>query len=361
MVDDIIARTGRSINDGSPESSPNGEVGSQPSHPGFEHQLAENAVRLLDLVEAMVMSSPRLTENAAIRATGEHFYPLLRASFEGAHKGVQLIIQDDVGVGVALYAGDLDEAGDKLDTQVLRKTLRFDWSAARTVLFEAHELAEEARRWITNSGDRRDLLGLLFGIVSQLHATIARENRQCPDDQDEGVAPTPRMQSDIEIIQRQLSNAREQFDRDTQRAAQFRYARGIALGAGLMFLVCAGLAGIFAAQQIRAINGIGLAAGSVGACVSVLQRMTKGTLDLNTQAGHKMIVAFGALRPLVGGIFGLVTFFVIRAELVSVFVLPKGTGTALAYVAVFAFVAGFNERFFQDMLANASNARSEPA
>jgi hypothetical protein len=88
--------------------------------------------------------------------------------------------------------------------------------------------------------------------------------------------------------------------------------------------------------------------------------MTKGTLDLNAQAGHKMIVAFGALRPFVGGIFGLVTFCVIRAELISVFVLPKATGTALAYVAVFAFVAGFNERFFQDMLANASNARAEP-
>jgi hypothetical protein len=40
-------------------------------------------------------------------------------------------------------------------------------------------------------------------------------------------------------------------------------------------------------------------------------------------------------------------------------VLPKATGTALAYVAVFTFVAGFNERFFQDMLANASNARPE--
>ncbi len=52
-------------------------------------------------------------------------------------------------------------------------------------------------------------------------------------------------------------------------------------------------------------------------------------------------------------------YLVIRAELISIFVLPKHTGAALAYVGVFAFVAGFNERFAQDVLANASNTRRD--
>jgi hypothetical protein len=294
------------------------------------------------------------------RKTGEDFYPLLLDAYRKKHKGVQLIIQEGAGVAVALHVAGEDEDGNKLDWAVLRRTLRFDWSAARTIMIEAHELGEEARRWIANPSEQRDLLGFLFRIVSQIQATIARENRLCQPDQDESTPPTERMETDVEIVGRQLTAARDQFDRDTQRAAQFRYARGIALGSSVMTLLCLVIAGIFAWQHISAINGVGLAAGAVGACVSVLQRMTNGTLDLNAQAGHRMILAFGALRPFVGGIFGLVTFFVIRAELISVFVLPKATGSALAYVAVFAFVAGFNERFFQDMLANASNARTEP-
>jgi hypothetical protein len=354
------------MTDGSPtyaqaEASANG--GDQttkpaPSHAPFQSLLDSNSVRLINLVEAKIMSSPHLTADPDKRAIGEHYFPLLLTAFHQRHKGVQVAVQEDVGVGAALHNGDEDEEGDRLNTAVIRRTMRFDWSTPRSLLYETHELAEEARRWITNPRERRDLLGLLFGIVCQAQVTIARENRQCPDGQDESAPPTDRIETDVEIIRRQLAAARKQFERDAERAAQFRYARGIALGSGLMVTLCLVIAGIFAAEHIQAINAVGLAAGAVGACVSVLQRMTKGTLDLNAQAGHKMILAFGALRPFVGGIFGLVTFFVIRAELISVFVLPKGTGSALAYVAVFAFVAGFNERFFQDMLANASNSRS---
>lgn len=349
-----------SANDHRPMASPSAVKLDQPSHAVFQSLLDDRSVGLANLVEAKVMASSWLTSDGASREVGEYFYPLLLAAYKDEHKGVQVGIQEDVGLGVALHTGAEDKAGDRLDTFVLRRTLRFDWSAPRGQMHEANALAEEARRWITNAGERRDLLEVLFGTVSQIQTTIARENRQCSDEYNESTPPTDRIRDDVAIIEQQLLAARAQFERDIERAAQFRYARGIALGASLMVVICAAVSGVFALEHINAVNGVGLAAGAVGACVSVLQRMTKGTLDLNAQAGHKMIVAFGALRPFVGGIFGLVTFCVIRAELISVFVLPKATGTALAYVAVFAFVAGFNERFFQDMLANASNARAEP-
>jgi hypothetical protein len=335
-------------------------IAGPPKHTVFESLLRDDTVDLLHLVEAKVMSSESLTSDAAEREAGEHFYPLLRSSFETQYKGVQLVIQEDVGAGLALHnAADGDPSGDRLDIFILRRTLRFDWSSPRGAMEEAAGIAEEARRWITNPGERRALLELAFGITSQIHATLARENRQCPDGQDESAKPTERMESDLRIIGTQLDAARRQFEDDAQRGAQFRYAAGMAFGAIAMIVLCAGLGGVFLLTHTRATGGIALAAGAVGACVSVLQRMTKGTLDLNAQAGHKMIVAFGALRPFVGGVFGIVIYFVIRAQLVSVLVLPKETQMALAYVAVFAFVAGFNERFFQDMLASASSARAE--
>jgi hypothetical protein len=116
---------------------------------------------------------------------------------------------------------------------------------------------------------------------------------------------------------------------------------------------------ILALERIPAVNAIAFAAGAVGACVSVLRRMSKGTLTLNALSGHNMLLAFGAIRPIIGGVFGLVVYLVIRAELISIFVLPHSAGTALAYVAVFGFVAGLNERFAQDILANASNSRTD--
>jgi hypothetical protein len=329
-------------------------------HPVFESLLNDDAVDLLHLVEAKVMSSPGLTQDEASREIGEHFYPLLRSSFEKKHKGVQLVIQEDVGAGLALHTGaDNDPKGDVLDTFIIRKTFRFDWSAPRVLMEQSNALAGETVRWITNPAERRALLGLIFGILSQIDATLARENRQCPVGQHEGVKPTARIDTDLKIIGNQLEAAQRLFERDTQRAAQFRYAAGMAYGVVIMTLLCAAIGGVFLATGARATGGVALAAGAVGACVSVLQRMTKGTLELNAQAGHKMIYLFGALRPFVGGIFGVIIYFVIRAELVSVFVLPQEAQKALAYVAVFAFVAGFNERFFQDMLASASSARTE--
>jgi hypothetical protein len=329
-----------------------------PEHAIFQAVITDECVGLDHLVQAKVLASPRLTQDLKSQAVGEYFYPLLLASYNAQHKGVQVSIQEGVGIGVALHGAE-DDAPDRLDTFILRRTVRFDWSAPRSLIQEANALAEEIRRWIDNRRERRDLMESLFGTVSQIQATIARENRQCSEEHDETTQPTSRIHDDVKVIEGQLSVVRAQFERDIERAAQFRYARGIALGSGLMAVLCAIVSGVFIWQHVMAIYGVGLATGAIGACASVLQRMTKGSLDLNAQAGHNMILAFGALRPFVGGIFGLVTFLVIRAELISVLSLPKPSGTALAYVAVFTFVAGFNERFFQDILANASNARSE--
>jgi hypothetical protein len=305
------------------------------------------------------MTSPGLTKNPSERAIGERYYPLLLASFQQKHKGVQITIQEDVGVGIVLHSADQgDPTGNKLDFAVIRKTLRFDWSLTRGLFVEAQELAEEGRRRL-NADSCGDLLGVLYNIFSQIQATIGRENRLCRPDQDERTPPSPRIEQDVEIIHRQLDAARRQFQDDVEREAQFKYAVGMALGAALMLAVCGALAGILASEHIRVVNAVGLAAGAIGACVSVLRRMAKGNLEINAQSGNGMIIAFGAVRPVIGGIFGFVLYLVIRAELISFFTLPTNKGTALAYVSVFAFVAGFNERFFQDVLANASNSRNE--
>ncbi|MGH2865324.1 MAG: hypothetical protein ACRDJX_08770 [Solirubrobacteraceae bacterium] len=330
------------------------------SDPHFDAAIAEDVVVMGEIVRAKIMSTPHLTTDATERACGEHYYPLLLASFRKKHKGVQLVTQEDVGFGVSLHSEDQeDPSGDKIEWAVIRRTLRFDWSLPRGLLIETQELADEARRWLRNPSERRDVLGRLYNVMTQIGATIGRENRLCPEGQDESANPSDRIERDVAIIRKQLDGAREQFRGDTERAAQFRYAKGMVVGAAFTLVLCGVIAGVLALEHVRVINAVGIGAGALGAFVSVLERMTRGKLDINAQSGDRMLTAFGALRPMVGGIFGFVIYLIIRAELISVFVLPKHNATALAYVAVFAFVAGFNERFAQDVLANASNARRE--
>lgn len=316
----------------------------------FQIALEEDNVSTEDLLEADIWQSPRLTDDACRRQIGKEYYPKLRAALARKHEDAEIVVSSMAGIVLALGVGGPDE----FEILVNRAVIRFSWNKPRTLLLEINELVDDVQRWISAADERHSLLVTLLGIASQVQATIARENVAALERGDGSTDPTDLMADDLGLIEPQIARARQRFLDDVQRAAQLRYAKGMARGAlGLAALAIAMGIG-FLYWDVGAINGVGLLAGGIGACVSVLQRMTSGTLVLNFQAVDRMLVTFGALRPFVGGVFGLVTFCVLEAGLVSAIVLPTEAGPELCFVAVFAFAAGFNERFFQDMLARAS-------
>jgi hypothetical protein len=71
---------------------------------------------------------------------------------------------------------------------------------------------------------------------------------------------------------------------------------------------------------------------------------------LDWEFGKDTLRTLGALRPFVGAVFGLMTFLALRSGIVD---LKVGDGSSYYYI-VFAFVAGFSERFAQDMLLGAA-------
>ncbi len=95
-------------------------------------------------------------------------------------------------------------------------------------------------------------------------------------------------------------------------------------------------------------------AGAIGAVVSVLSRMT------STREGRKFAIDFevgrpalrwlGSFRPFLGAIFGLVVYFALRGQLIQV--KPESV-REFEYYTVFAFLAGFSERFTQVILGGA--------
>jgi hypothetical protein len=100
-------------------------------------------------------------------------------------------------------------------------------------------------------------------------------------------------------------------------------------------------------------------AGAVGAMVSVMTRMRQEDgVKLDYEVGSVLIVMLGAFRPVLGAIFGTATFFALESGLIQP--TPSADTTAFFYYPLFAFAAGFSERYAHVILGDAdlSVARS---
>ena len=93
-----------------------------------------------------------------------------------------------------------------------------------------------------------------------------------------------------------------------------------------------------------------LAAGAVGAVVSVIQRINSGRFELEYDVGRRYVCFLGGLRPTIGAVFGLALYFAINSEILKLFAVPnEGTGRLYALLVI-AFLGGFSERWAQDSL-----------
>lgn len=94
-------------------------------------------------------------------------------------------------------------------------------------------------------------------------------------------------------------------------------------------------------------------AGTVGALVSVLARMTgRAGFRVDAEIGRRNIRALGSFRPFIGGVFGLAIAFAVSSGLLHIDV-PSAAGEAFFFLAFVAFLAGFSERFARDVFDDA--------
>lgn len=97
------------------------------------------------------------------------------------------------------------------------------------------------------------------------------------------------------------------------------------------------------------------AAGGVGALVSVMSRLTSGKLVVDYDIGRDTLRVFGALRPFIGAVFGLALFFALKSDVLNLQVGRSAANTFPFYVFL-GFLAGFSERWAQDMLLGAGRS-----
>jgi hypothetical protein len=151
----------------------------------------------------------------------------------------------------------------------------------------------------------------------------------------------------------ELRDIRDYYRRAGARIGLTVYAQGMIIGVLLIGLLLA-LAVSLVLWRLDAWDThdtrivVSVAAGAIGAFVSVLQRISsdKAKFSVHYDLGKRTLYMLGSYRPVLGAVFGVFTYFVLASGILQTKPLQDDR-TALYYYGSLAFVAGFSERFTQ--------------
>jgi hypothetical protein len=96
-------------------------------------------------------------------------------------------------------------------------------------------------------------------------------------------------------------------------------------------------------------------AGAVGAIVSVMSRMSSGKLEIEYETRRSFLALLGGFRPLIGAIFGVALYFGMASGILPIEP-PRDQNEVFFFFTFLAFLAGFSERFAQDMFVTSQRA-----
>jgi hypothetical protein len=165
-------------------------------------------------------------------------------------------------------------------------------------------------------------------------------------------AHNDRAVADVErLAKEQLAKIETYYRNAAVRSGQIVYLGGMLLGMipTALLVVLALVLKVLDPHNTSVRTGLFcLAAGSVGALMSVMSRMNSNKVRVDWEFGKDTLRTLGALRPFVGAVFGLMTFFALKSGVVALDIANKDKSTY--FYVLFAFAAGFSERLAQDML-----------
>jgi len=253
---------------------------------------------------------------------------------------------------------------------VQRRSLcvRYDGSATACVQPEFETAIWRARRMerksllLLGGRSRRVLLEMIYSIIVYMLSVLdATEpvNGKKPD----GAARRERnlrVDSAIKSARAELTR----LDRFVEEAAKRASLRDYLLGIPIGMFAC-GVLIYYADGWTHPLAGKGLedladqarvcfACGAVGGVVSVMARITRrSALNIDSAQGHGVTGLAGAIRPLIGAVFGLALFVFVTGGLVPIDV-PSEPWKANLFFASVAFLAGFSERWAQDTIVHSA-------
>lgn len=228
-----------------------------------------------------------------------------------------------------------------------------DWAtkSAPEVAAELHrcdELAVRANAVLTGVR-QRICLELVVSCAAHLLSLV---------DARAGTADATQITAALEYEQAEMKKVKDYYCEAANGQAQLIYFGGISA----VTVVIAAFATLWLtiawASPVAA-----LVAGSIGAVVSVIQRINSGSFQLDYDVGGPYAFFLGGLRPLIGGAFGMAITFAFDGGLLHLPVAAsETTDDRRLALLVLAFLAGFSERWAQDTLTSIlPGSKSAPA
>src|SRR5918997_694869 len=260
----------------------------------------------------------------------------------------------DVESAVALTAG-------KPNTGWVRRLLsvspRFhrvsDWATKdepdiARALHDCDELAVRACE-VLRGRSRRITIQLVMTAACHLLSLIDARGENPPQAHKAAVAAE----------QRALAGLRQDYRDAANGDAQLVYFGGMAIGIALLAWLYIIAHSVLRGEGVEQRTIIGcLVAGALGAVVSVIARINSGTFALDFDVARGYTLFLGALRPVIGSIFGLLAYFLLTSGFVDIFELPDdGSLERFYFLCVIGFAAGFSERWAQDTLTGGLTGR----
>lgn len=188
----------------------------------------------------------------------------------------------------------------------------------------------------------RVALQQLFGLESYLLGVVDSA-KGCP-----GAREVVQMRT---VFRRERARILAYYQEAAVRAAQISYFWGMLVGAAALVVLGIVAASILYGFGVKpdALEALfaSYTAGAIGAIVSVLQRVSAGRFGIDHELGRRTLRRLGSLRPAVGAVFGMAVVFALDSQ---VFQITGPETHRMEFLTLFAFVAGFSERFAKDLL-----------
>ena len=158
---------------------------------------------------------------------------------------------------------------------------------------------------------------------------------------------------ELDQIKSLFDQANSTFERISQKVSKIQYVKGMLIGTCLTLVFIAAVAIILYSIDLKDLQAwtipLALLSGVCGTVVSVFQRMTFGKLSLDFYSGKRLLTLFGGFRVIIGAILGLAIYSLVRAGLLPIKI-PENSIDMLYFSSAISFLAGFGERWAQDML-----------
>lgn len=287
-------------------------------------------------------------EYAGDKEAGHWLMPRLRERFAAAHGGLEkeYLCRHVVG-GCVL-------AGDRSVHSILNSTTPSLVSAE----IACKVMAREARHGFATRRLKPQLEEATDHAYSALTRVLAAADAQA----DAAVAEAVRAER-IVAAREEVATAQRRVEVLLQRQARYEYFQGVLWGALPTLLVVVVVA-VVADRWWRSVLSPPDLAGAVtmatiGAVISVVQRMSTGSLVVDHTASTGQRWVLGSLRPAVGAVFGAVAYFALLTGILASGATTTTGTRPFAFFALAGFAAGFSERFATDMLERAGQLLGE--